>query len=736
MRKRWIAVLLVCAFALSSSAPLSASAEPPDPSGTGTGLVIVKYEPTAAARSLQAQGGQPSLAEKGYRTLEVPTGMTQADFIAALRNSPGVVSVEADAPVFGAATPDDVYYPGAQAPYMNLIGAPAAWDITTGSHSIVVAVLDSGTNLAHPDLSGRLWENPNDAVSNGIDNDGNGCINDRYGCRFINLTTERRSACGYTASTPIGGVLDDHGSPGSINHSHGTLVAGILGAAGDNGIGTAGVAWDIRIMTVKVLDCGLPSHAGEPGGDISNVAQGIDYARRMGANVISLSLASQSGDTSADTSILRDALQAAQDAGIIVVAAAGNHTPGSSQVAPGYPAAYTQYSNLVAVGAADNLNGDVWATYSNYGPTIDFAAPGNGLAGPIRTDIGFANPYGLAGPGTSFATPLVSGMFALMMSRNSRLSASEYIQIAKAAATPVFTGPPNWAGAGIINIGAAVSRIPMTVSGSALKDWKDMPAGTVVQGRIDGNLCGTAITSQFAGLSSYTIRIPSAAEQPGCGAPGKTVNMTVAGQPAFPAPVWGGQNVNLGIVNWDISSASPPPGPTVTYALGAGWGQLPHLGATGPIPQVLTYLPGSWDAVLNWDPTATAFIGTGAYRHFFRGVPDYVESWTIVQTYDPFWVNSGAALVTEANPHPTPDRVVELVPGWNNIVYTGTNRAVADALIDVSGEYLQVMQYDNESQRWLSYIPGQPRSLNDFGGMFQLQVYWIYLTQAGSVTMR
>lgn len=733
MPKRWIALLLVCAFGLLTNAPLSASAGPPD--GTGTRSVIVKYEPSVAAQALQAEGGQPSLAEKGYRTLQVPDGMSQADFIATLRKSPGVVSVEPDAPVYAAATPDDVYYPGVQAPYMNLIGAPAAWDTTTGSHTIIVAVLDSGTDLTHPDLSGRLWENPNDALSNGIDNDGNGCINDRYGCRFINLTPERRTACGYTSSTPTGAVLDDHGTVGSTNHSHGTLVAGILGAEGDNGIGTAGVAWDVRIMTVKVLDCGLPSHGGEPGGDISNVAQGIDYARRMGANVISLSLASQSGDTTADTSILRDALQAAQDAGVIVVAAAGNHTPGSTQLAPGYPAAYTQYSNLVAVGAADNLNGDVWANYSNYGPTIDFAAPGNGLAGPIRTDIGFANPYGLAGPGTSFATPLVSGMFALMMSRNPHLSASEYIQIAKASATPAPPGPPNWAGAGIINIGAAVSRIPMTVSGSALKDWKDTPAGTVVTASIDGNICGTAITSLPAGLSTYTIRIASTAEQPGCGAPGKTVQMTVAGQPAFPTPPWGGQNASLGFTNWDISSASPPPGPIVTETLGGGWSQIPHLAGPGSIPQALTYLPPNWSAVLNWNATAAGLTGPGAYLRFLRSVPAYVESWTTVQTYDAYWVNSPAALVTQTNPNPPAGRVVALSPGWNNIVYTGANRAVGDALIDVNGQYTQVLQYDNATGRWLSYMPGQPRSLNDFGGMFELQVYWIFMTAPGSITM-
>jgi subtilisin family serine protease len=145
---------------------------------------------------------------------------------------------------------------------------------------------------------------------------------------------------------------------------------------------------------------------GEAGRRSCTVAQGIDYARRM--ERISLSLGSRD-----DRQVVRDAIQAAQRDGIIVVAAAGNISGDAGTL---YPAAYTEFSNVVAVGAS-TMSGQ-WASFSRYGPAVDFAAPGVEIVGPLRSDLGLANPYGRAElGGTSFATPLVTGMFALMMSR-------------------------------------------------------------------------------------------------------------------------------------------------------------------------------------------------------------------------------------------------------------------------------------------------------------------------------
>jgi hypothetical protein len=733
VRKRLAGAITLFVLALLLQAPPPIRAGSP---GDGDS-VIVRYRPSPEAEASAADGHQLSLSELGYRTLQVPEGVSRDEFMAQLRGAPGVLSVEPDAPVYAAASPDDTYYRGTQLAYLGPLGAPAAWDLVTGNHKIIVAILDSGTDLGHPDLAGRLWENPRDALGDGIDRDSNGCINDRYGCRFVNLTAERRTACGYTTSAPTGAVSDDHGQPGATNHSHGTMVAGILGAAGNNGIGTTGVAWNIQIMTVKVLDCGVPSRAGEPGGDISNVAQGIDYARRMGANIISLSLASRSGDTTADTSILRDAMRAAQDAGVIVVAAAGNHSPGGNPV-PGYPAAYTQYTNLVAVGAADNLNGNTYADYSNYGPSIALAAPGNSLAAPVRSDLGLANPYGLSGPGTSFATPLVSGLFALMMSRNSGLSPAEYIQMAKASATPATPAPDgrNWAGAGIINYAGAVARVPALVGGGALNDWLDAPAGSTVRAIIDGAECGSATSTRFAGLSSYSLRVRSSAEQNGCGEPGKFVLWTIDGKPAFPTLPWGGRDADLSLPAYDISTVSPLPGLRVTQVTNGQWSQLAHLAASGGVPGSLGYLPQGWLTVLNWDPKAAGVDRPGGFARYVAGAPSYVQSLDRLDLYTPYWVFAPATTLDQPNPGVPAARALTLAPGWNNVVYTGQNRAVADALADISGKYTQVLQYDNITGRWLSHIPGQSRLLNDFGGLFQLRVYWIFIAEPAILTMR
>ncbi len=734
MRKRWVALATLCALVVLAQTPAPGFAEA---LGDDADRVVVQFRTGVEGQSTTGGSQARSLEELGFRTLRVPAGQSRDQFLAELRSQPGVVSAAPEARVFAALAPSDPYYLANQAAYLNQIGTPAAWDLATGNKQIVVAVLDSGTDLAHPDIASRLWENSLETADDGIDHDANGCINDRNGCRFIELTTDRATRCGYSSSARTGAVLDDHGRPGSASHSHGTIVAGIIGAAGNNGVGVTGVAWNVRIMTVKVLDCGT-GKGGAPSGDISDVAFGIDYARRMGANVISLSLASAPGDQTADQPILRQAIQAAQDQGIIIVAAAGNHQAGDSQVGPGYPAAYTQYPSVVAVGASDNLNGNTWASYSNYGPAIDFAAPGSNIVSTVRSDLGLPNPYGVAEQGTSFATPLVAGMFALMMSRNSRLAGADYIQIARDTATPAAPAPhgQNWAGSGIINIGAAVARVPLSLSGSVLNDWKDAPAGTDVRASIDGKECGAVLSTTFGVVSRYTLKVKPVAETVGCGEPGKTVRLTIAGVAAVPIFLWGGPDEDIGMANRDISTVSPPPGTIVVQTLNGVWSNIAHLDLAGTLPQSLSYVPNAWGVALHWDPLKPGVDGSGGYQRFARQAPTYVSDWTAVQTYDAYWVNGASANIANINPNPRPGRVIALQAGWNNFVYTGTSAAVADALSDVGGKYTQVLQYDNGARAWLSFVPGQARYLSDFGGLFTLKVYWIFMKEPASLTMR
>jgi subtilisin family serine protease len=717
------AAWLVCGWSALPAPPAAA---------TGDEWVIVQYR-VDADRAAQLGGPAPSLEEQGFRRVPVPPGLTAAQYVARLRNDPAVASASEDAIVTAAALPNDPFYTLNQARYLANVGAPAAWDISTGNNQVVVAVLDSGIDINHEDLAGRLWVNPGEpAVANGLDSDQNGCIDDRHGCRFIDVTSENAAACGYTNTVPTGDIRDDHGFPGSGEHSHGTLVAGIIGAQGNNGKGITGVAWDVRLMAVKVLDCG--PNGTSPRGRMSHVAMGIDYARRMGAQVINLSLSSDPGDPTANTPMLRKAIEDAAAQGIVIVAAAGNHRPGSTSVAPGYPAAYTQYANVVGVGAAD-LDGR-YATFINYGPGVDIAAPGVDIVGTTRTDIS-PNPYGIASQGTSFSTPLVTGLVALLVARNPLLPANEYVDAITTTATPAEPAAHggNWAGAGIINMGAAVARIPMTLSGAPLHDWKDVPAGTQVVAFVGSSECGRTTTTTVGPLSRYSLRVRSAVEQPGCGAIGTTVRVRIAGREAQPAFPWAGPNESLGLAGREITSVSPPPGPVVVQQLNGGYANIAQLNDGGPLPGALSGFSGPVAEVLRWDPAKPSLASEGGYRQYGRDLPPYANDLTAVNRYDALWVRAGGSTLATPNPAPAPGRTITLRHGWNNFVYTGTNRQVEDALRSIAGQYTRVMHFDNAAQAWRSYFPGQPRYVNDFGGLFQLKVYWIFVTIPGELRM-
>ena len=738
MRKRWLGIFALCILGCFGRAGALSTASAQDASIPGD-HVIVRLASGVSTEAQLADGTTPTFDDLGYRSVPVPKGVSRDDFLAQLRADPGVVSAEADVPVYAAENvPNDPLY-GNQASYLSQIGVPTAWDLATGTGKVVVAVIDSGIDVNHPDLAGRLWTNPAESAGDGLDHDGNGCANDVHGCRYVQLTPANHAVCGYsdttgTGTAPTGLIDDDSGSTSAA--AHGTFVSGIIGAAGNNGVGVTGIAWNVQLMTVKVLDCGTGA-GGLPSGYMSDVARGVLYAVRMGANVINISLASPSQMD--DTSDIRSALQVAQNSGVIVVAAAGNYGQ-NAQPGPGYPGAYTQYPNLITVGAADQNHGMQWSSTSSYGPALDLAAPGGpGLSSTARTSIfseGYVTDHN---GGTSFAAPMVAGMFALMMSRNSHLNAADYIQIAEATATPPVAAPhgQNWAGAGVINVAAAVARVPMSVNGAPLRDWTDVPAGTEMRASIDGNDCGSTKTIAIGPAAQYDIRIKSAAEQPGCGAPGKTVQLSIGGVPAEPTVPWGGLNVDLGFSKVDVSTVSPPPGAVVVQTLNGGWSNIAQFDTAGNLPSAFGSLPTPWNAAYHWDPTKKAFDGTlGAWDRFIRGAPAVVNTWNSVALYDTFWVDAPATNIASLNPEPPPGRVLDLEPGWNNFVFTGNSAEVEDALSAIAGKYTEVAQYDNATKAWLIHMPNQPRRyLNDFGGLFKLKIYWIYMTAPGTVTM-
>ena len=261
------------------------------------------------------------------------------------------------------------------------IDAARAWDFATGSRQIVVAVIDTGVDYTHPDLAPNMWVNPGEIPGNGIDDDGNGYIDDVYGYDFYN----------------------DDGNP-MDDHYHGTHCAGTIGAVGNNGQGVAGVCWNVKIMAIKFLNS-------NGSGTTEGAVSAIEYSILMGAKLSSNSWGSDSDDPA-----LKDAINAAGAAGMLFISAAGNYGS-NNDIYPFYPASY-DCPSLVAVAATDRY--DNRSSFSNYGLTsVDLGAPGSDI---LSCQPG--NSYQYLN-GTSMATPHVAGASALIWSINPMLTSNE-----------------------------------------------------------------------------------------------------------------------------------------------------------------------------------------------------------------------------------------------------------------------------------------------------------------------
>lgn len=270
--------------------------------------------------------------------------------------------------------PDDPLYVSGDQWGLEKVKAPQAWSVSTGG-GVVVAVIDTGVDLDHPDLIGSLWRNPGEVAGNGRDDDGNGCVDDVHGCDFVGLD----------------GDPDD-------GNGHGTHVAGIVGAATDNHLGIAGMGWAVKLMPVRVL--------GNDGvGSPWTVQSGIRYAADNGAQVINLSLGVCAQAPIPDVS---QAVAYAQSKGVLVISAAGN----SGESDPYSCFAFYPASCPGVIGVAATNDVDNRASFSNYGSYVDVSAPGVDIYSTWRATAG----YGYMS-GTSMASPFVSGLASLLWSR-------------------------------------------------------------------------------------------------------------------------------------------------------------------------------------------------------------------------------------------------------------------------------------------------------------------------------
>ena len=250
------------------------------------------------------------------------------------------------------------------------IDADMAWGISTGSHDVVVAVIDTGFDYNHPDLAANIWTNPGEIPGNGIDDDGNGYIDDIHGWDWVNDDND---------------PFDDHG--------HGTHTSGTVGAVGDNGIGVVGVNWNVSIMGLKFLN-------GAGSGTTEDAVSAVEYATMMGVD-----LTSNSWGGGLFSQALYDAIAAAGAADQLFIAAAGN-AGSDTDASPHYPSSY-DLPNIISVAMTDH--NDAYDSDSNYGAvSVDLAAPGADVLSTLP-----GNSYGY-GSGTSMATPHVAGVAALI----------------------------------------------------------------------------------------------------------------------------------------------------------------------------------------------------------------------------------------------------------------------------------------------------------------------------------
>ena len=279
---------------------------------------------------------------------------------------PAVMLAEPNFKVRKIATPNDPSFPSLWG--MTKISAPSAWDSFTGNDKVVVAVLDTGVDIKHKDLKDNIWTNTKEIAANGIDDDGNGYIDDVHGWDFAYGDNDPSDADG-----------------------HGTHCSGTIAARGNNALGIAGVNWVSRIMPVKILD-------DQGSGYTFDIYSGLIYAVSNGARVTSNSYGGGGA-----SSLMASAIKTTQDAGVLFVAAAGNESASSAS----YPAFYTKtYTNVISVASTESNDSLSW--FSNYGDGVDVAAPGGQILSTAPSD-----QYATFS-GTSMATPHVAGLAAFL----------------------------------------------------------------------------------------------------------------------------------------------------------------------------------------------------------------------------------------------------------------------------------------------------------------------------------
>lgn len=376
--------------------------------------VLVKFKPgkTKAIRNETVGRLHSSIVEElgdlGWVRVKLAPGQSVDDAIRKLGQSIDIETVQPNYFYRIQSVPNDALW--SELYGMAKISAPAAWDLTTGDSSVVVADIDTGFDYTHEDLAANAWVNSGEIPNNGIDDDGNGFVDDYYGYDFR-----------YNDPDP----MDENG--------HGTHTAGTLGAVGNNMLGVAGVAWHVKIMGIKIYS---PSTDDSTSAMVINAYNYVRMMKNRGVN-IRVTNNSYGGcpETCGTDVAVKDAIDALGDTGVLNVFAAGNSWT-DNDTSPFFPASYDSPS-IMSVGGSDQNDDRVF----NYGATsVDIAAPGWIIKSTVPEALQPAKYWNLSG--TSMSTPHVTGAAALLAMYNPALSAASIkaTLINSADVLPQFAG--------------------------------------------------------------------------------------------------------------------------------------------------------------------------------------------------------------------------------------------------------------------------------------------------------
>jgi hypothetical protein len=590
---------------------------------------------------------------------------------------------------------------GEQASIWNLLGAPDAWAVTTGSREVVVAVLDGGVDLDHPDLAANIWTNPGEVPGNGVDDDGNGYVDDVHGYDFVGdfpggdgSPGEDNNPDVFAGDPAAGDGLDqdEDGSPDS-DVGHGTRVAGIIAARGDDSQGVAGTAWRVRIMPVRVTDP-------EGSGFYSSFVRGLEYATANGADIVNISLVATLLPEAA-----KAAVRAAAEAGVIMVAAGGND---GGPVA--FPAAMPEVIAVGSHGSGDEV--DARAPFSPSWPGVDLVAPGSAI---LTTDVlaQSAAPGFAWATGSSYSAPFVTGAVALALSLEPGLDRAAVLRLLTETATPLPDGAaPGWPGAGRLNIGAAIERLRRAPPGPPVLDGIDLEASG-----------GDFIVHGLVRPGSRVDLLVSPGETR-ASAPADAEGRFRIGLPAADVPE---RLASLTISAWAVVTdadaaerVSAAAGPA-TFALprlvplAPGWNLVAWAGATGPGADVLADLPPAAERVFAWGGEGWQLAVPGDAR--FR-----IDR---IGAGDGLWVFLGGSEPAEWRQRRSPIPAHTLTPGWHLVAWAGAAGTAAELPALAAGR-ARVYVWDDGTAGLGGLVPAASGS-DALRGVGRLDAVWLFV---------